>query len=73
LRIEQFENYWTFLGINSKLTPLQSQSNSCPSSYGSSPNNCIWLNGQPKWSIPNKCIHMKYRDIVSLIIDCDQS
>jgi hypothetical protein len=73
LRIEQFGNYWTFLGINSKLTPLQSQSNSCSSSYGSSPNSYIWLNGQPKWSIPNKCIDMKYRDIMSLIIDCDKS
>jgi len=53
LRIEQSANKWTFLGINSKLTSLQNQSNSCPSSYGWSTYNYIWLSGQPKSSLPS--------------------
>jgi hypothetical protein len=69
---ERSANKWTFLGINSKLTPLQSQSNSCPSSYGWSTNHCSWSNGQPKSTLPNKCIEMKTGDIIILIIDCDK-
>jgi hypothetical protein len=72
LRIEQSTNTWTFLGINSKVTPLGDQSNSSPSSYGWSTNNYNWSNGQPKSSLPNKCIHMKNGDIINLIIDCDK-
>ena len=71
LRIEQSTNRWTFLGINSKLTPLQSQSHSCSSSYGWSSNHAVWLNGEPKLHIPNKRIDMKNGDIINLIIDCD--
>jgi len=72
LRTERSANKWTFLGINSKLTPLQSQSNSCPSSYGWSTNHYSWSNGQPNSTLPNKCIEMKTGDIISLIIDCDK-
>jgi hypothetical protein len=72
LHIEQSTNKWTFLDINSKLTPLQSQSNSCLSSYGWSSNNYIWSNGQPTSSLPNKYVDMKSGDIISLIIDCDK-
>ncbi len=59
-------------GINSKVTPLGDQSNSCLSSYGWSTNNYIWSNEQPKSSCPNKCIGMKNGDIINLIIDCDK-
>jgi len=61
------------LGINSEITPLQSQSNSCPLSYGWSTNHYSWSNGQPKSTLPNKCADMKTGDIISLIIDCDKS
>jgi hypothetical protein len=71
LRIEQSTNKWTFLGINSKLTPLQNQSHSSSSSYGWTSNHTIWSNGQPKSSLPNKPVDMKNGDIISLIIDCD--
>lgn len=64
LRIEQSTNKWTFLGINSKLTPLQNPPHPCPSSYGWTNNHTIWSNGNPKSSLPDKSIEMKNGDII---------
>ncbi|UJR16014.1 hypothetical protein I4U23_002929 [Adineta vaga] len=56
LRIEQSEERWMFLGINSKSELLQKQSFNSKSAYGWTNNNYFWLNGECQ---PN-------------IFDCDQ-
>jgi hypothetical protein len=71
LCIEEASGGWLFLGINSKSTPLKSQSCYSTSSYGWSPNNYDWSNGQPEPNISNNRIEMKNNDIISLIFDCD--
>jgi len=72
LCMEQSIDSWTFLGINSKSTPLQKQSCSSKSTYGWTNNNYIWTNGdcQPNRS-PSR-IEMKMNDIINLIFDCNK-
>jgi hypothetical protein len=71
LSIEQSASTWTFLGINSELTPLQNKSYASKSTYGWTNNNLFWLNGggHPNPSTP--AIEMKTNDVISLIFDCD--
>jgi hypothetical protein len=71
LQIEQSSDYWIFLGINSKATPLQCYSPICKSAYGWSSNNTIWLNGSEQLNKSNSLVEMKTNDIISLIFDCD--
>jgi hypothetical protein len=72
LHIEQSADSWTFLGINSKSTPLQKQLSGIKSAYGWTNNNYIWLNGEcvPNMSAPR--IQMKTNDVISLIFNCDK-
>ena len=67
LCIEQSIDSWTFLGINSKTTPLQNNSYTSKSSYGWSSNNNKWSNGSPQQTQ----IEMNANDIMTLIFDCD--
>ena len=71
LYIEQSADTWTFLGINSKSTPLQNDSYGTKSTYGWTNNNYVWSNGQPQLNTSNLRIDMKTNDIISLIFDCD--
>jgi len=72
LCIEQSADSWTFLGINSKLTPLQNHSYSSKSAYGWMNNNYLWLNGTHQSNTSASRIEMKTNDIISLIFDCDK-
>jgi len=71
LRIEETLGSWLFVGINSKSTPLKSQSHHFESSYGWSCNNYNWSNGQPQENTSDNHIEMKNNDIISLLFDCD--
>ena len=70
LCIEQSAGTWTFLGINSKLTPLQYPSYSSISACGWTNNNYIWLNGGCKANTSTR-IEIATNDIITLIFDCD--
>jgi hypothetical protein len=71
LSIEQSTSTWTFVGINSKLTPLQNKSNASKSTYGWTNNNYFWLNGGSHSNTSTPTIEMKTNDVISLIFDCD--
>jgi hypothetical protein len=72
LHIEQSADSWTFLGINSKLTPLRKQLSGAKSAYGWTNNNYIWLNGECLPNISSPRIQMKTNDVISLIFNCDK-
>jgi hypothetical protein len=72
LRIEETSGAWLFLGINSKSTPLKSQSHCSESSYGWTCNNFNWSNGQSQAGTDDNRIEMKNNDVISLFFDCDQ-
>jgi hypothetical protein len=72
LYIEQSSSIWIFLGINSKSTPLQSQSYLSKSTYGWSSSNDIWSNGQKNQNNSKDVIEMKKNDIINLILDCEK-
>jgi len=72
LRIEQSADSWTFLGINSKVTPLMNNSCRSNSAYGWTSNNYIWLNGNPDSNKSTSRIEMKTNDVISLIFHCDK-
>ncbi len=72
LCIEQSADSWTFLGINSKVTPLQKNSYSSKSTYGWSSNNGLWLNGAHQNNTSTARIEMKTNDRIRLIFDCDK-
>jgi hypothetical protein len=71
LRIDQSGDGWTFLGINSKSTPLKNVSYLSKSAYGWTNNNHYWLNGECQPNRTNARIEMKSNDIISLIFDCE--
>jgi hypothetical protein len=71
LRIDQSRDSWTFLGINSRSTPLQHQSFNSKSAYGWVNNNFLWLNGECHPNRSTARIEMNTNDIISLIFDCD--
>jgi hypothetical protein len=71
LFIEQSTGTWMFLGINSKLTPLQDNSHASKSTYGWTNNNYFWLNGDSHPNTSTRRIEMKKNDVISLIFDCD--
>lgn len=68
LSIEETLGHWMFIGINSRLIPLQNQSYSSLSSYGWSSDNYNWSAGE---QFDNNCIEMINNDIINLFIDCD--
>jgi hypothetical protein len=73
LCIEQSADTWTFLGINSKSTPLKNQSYSSKSTYGwTNNNNYLWLNGNILKNTSTARIEMKTNDRIRLIFDCDK-
>jgi hypothetical protein len=72
LSIEQSASTWTFVGINSKLTPLQNLSHASKSTYGWTNNNYFWLNGECHPNRSSSRIEMKINDVISLIFDCDR-
>ncbi len=72
--IEHPRNLWTFLGINSESTALQSASYKAPSAYGWCSGKFIYTKGQCglDFSIfPNNLIEMKSNDVITLTFDCD--
>jgi len=71
LKVENSADQWTFLGINSKSTPLQESSFSSKSAYGWCNNNYIYSNGSYEKNKTNLPIEMKKNDIINLIFDCD--
>ena len=71
LCIEQSINSWTFLGINSKSSPLQNASYNSKSTNGWTNNNYFWLNGKCEPNRSTSCIEMKSNDVISLMLDCD--
>ena len=72
LRVEQSNNQWTFVGINSKLIPLQNPSYICRSCCGWVSNQSIWSNGQVQRNVSAKLIEMRTNDVISLVLDCDR-
>jgi hypothetical protein len=72
LLIEQSADSWTFLGINSKSTPLKKQSCNAKSAYGWTNNNYIWLRGECLPNTSASRIQMKTNDVISLIFNCDK-
>jgi hypothetical protein len=70
LQIEHSSDQWTFLGINSKLTPLQKSSFLAKSAYGWCNSNYIYSNGSYQHNKTNSPIEMKKNDTISLIFDC---
>jgi hypothetical protein len=71
LSIEQSADSWTFLGINSKSTPLRKDSCSSKSAYGWTNNNYLWLNGECHPNKSTSRVEMKTNDIINLIFHCD--
>ena len=71
LRIDQSSDSWTFLGINSKSTPLKNLSYLSKSAYGWTNNNFLWLNGVGRSNTSSQYIEMKTNDVINLIFDCD--
>jgi hypothetical protein len=71
LLLENPSDQWTFLGINSKSTPLQQSSFSSKSAYGWCSSNYIYSNGSYQFNKTNPPIQMKQNDIITLIFDCD--
>jgi hypothetical protein len=71
LCIEESANSWTFLGINSKSTPLQNNSCNSKSAYGWTSNNCLCSNGSHRSNTSASSIEMKTNDIITLIFNCD--
>jgi hypothetical protein len=71
LRIEYAYGSSIFLGINSKSTPLQSESYSQKTAYLWHGNNYIYSNGSAVSNGSNPPIEMKKNDIITLIFDCD--
>jgi hypothetical protein len=71
LRIEQTSNQWVFLGVNSKLTPLQQSSHLAKSAYGWCNNNYVYSNGSYQYNKTHPPIQINRNDIISLFFDCD--
>jgi hypothetical protein len=74
LLIEHSSKLWTFLGINSESTALQSTSYKSTSAYGWCSSNFIYTNGHTKLNMsifPNSRIEMKNNDVITLTLDCD--
>jgi hypothetical protein len=71
IKIEHPLDRWMFLGVTSKLSPLQNTSHNSQSSYGWSSNNLTWSNGQCYQNRSN-AVEMKRNDIIMLNFDCDQ-
>jgi hypothetical protein len=71
LRIESALSINICLGINSKATPLQSQSHSSKSAYVWFSGNYIYSGGTCQNNSSNPLIEMEKNDIIALIFDCD--
>jgi hypothetical protein len=71
LQIEHELNQWTFLGINSKSTPLQRWSFASKSAYGWCNSNYICSKGSYERNTTNQPIKMTKNDIITLTFDCD--
>ena len=71
LCIEQSNNYWTFLGINSKSVALQEKPYTSNAICGWSSDNCSWLNGKCTRHDSEPRIYMCTNDIISLFFDCE--
>jgi hypothetical protein len=71
LRIESALSINMYLGINSKATPLQSQSYSSKSAYLWCSGNSIRSGGASQSNSSNPPIEMKKNDLIKLIFDCD--
>jgi hypothetical protein len=70
--IEQSADSWTFLDIATKSITLQDRSHLSRSTYGWTNNNYYWLNGQCHSNRTSTPIELKTKDILRLVLDCDQ-
>jgi hypothetical protein len=73
LFLENFEDAWMFVGINSVSTPLQNYSYRTKSAYGWGIKTYNWLNGIPNLNVENHSIDLESNDVIGLIFDCDTS
>ncbi|CAF3689749.1 unnamed protein product [Adineta steineri] len=71
IQIEHSSKQWTFLGINSALTPLQKSSHETKSAYGWCSSDYIYSNGLSQANKTKSPIEMNTDDIITLIFDCD--
>ncbi|CAF2996828.1 unnamed protein product, partial [Rotaria sp. Silwood2] len=71
-KIEQLDAQpWWFLGIISKSTPMQQNSQNSPSAYGWAGHNEVYMNGQCLKNTNGYISEYSKGDIIELILDCD--